>query len=85
MNNKNETISTSEGAAILAEIEPGKAYKSIAEELPQMLSRQQAAEFAGVSVQTISALCNKGALKGCRFGNRLRISRDSMLEYIGLA
>lgn len=84
MSIKNATITSGEGAAVLAEIEPMKPG-SVRDEMPQMFDRKGAAEFAGVSVQTITKLCNEGAIKSCRFGNRLRISRDAMLEYIGLA
>ena len=84
MSIKDETITSDEGAAVLEETEPQKPG-SVRDELPPMLNRKEAADFAGVSIQTITKLCNGGALKSCRFGNRLRISRDAMLEYVGLA
>lgn len=84
MANSSAAVTPEEAKAVLSEIEPERP-RSIRDELPPMLDRKQAAAFAGVSVQTITNLCNKGELKACRFGNRIRISRDAMLEFVGLA
>lgn len=62
---------------------PTKAATSY-DELPVMLTCEQAAAVAGVSRKHVRNLLAKGDLNGTRLGTCWRIPRDSFLQAIGL-
>lgn len=53
------------------------------QQLPQLLTRQQAAEALGVSVQTVARLIRRGQLETRRVGERMvRIPAESLERYV---
>lgn len=51
--------------------------------LESILTADEAAEFLHCSARTVHRLCDRGALRFCRVGNRYRITRESLLRYAG--
>ena len=52
--------------------------------MPARLPAREAAGAVGATPGTIERMCAAGKLEGARFGNRWRVSRDSLLRYSGL-
>lgn len=55
------------------------------EEIPVLMTAKEASEVLGCCVRTVTRMCEKGILKGCRAGNRWRVNRDSLRAYAGCA
>lgn len=51
--------------------------------LAPIVTAEEAAAFLRCSSRTVQRLCNVGALRFCKAGNRYRINRDSLLQYAG--
>jgi len=53
-------------------------------DLPQndFLSVQEVARFLDISLRTVYRLCREGVFQGVGLNQPLRISRDSLLQYI---
>lgn len=43
-----------------------------------------AARTMGISVRTVTRLCERGEIKAVKVGAQWRINRDALLEYAGL-
>lgn len=53
-------------------------------DLPLMLTVNQAAPILNVCPRTIVRMCNNGQLKAVKTASAWRINRDALLEYAGL-
>lgn len=51
---------------------------------PLMLKPSEAASIAGVSVRTITRLCERGAIKAAKLGSSWRINRAAFLLQLGI-
>lgn len=50
---------------------------------PPMVSPYEAAELLLCSPRTVTRMCERGELKACKAGNRWRVNRKSLMEYMG--
>jgi excisionase family DNA binding protein len=48
----------------------------------EVFNRQEAAEYLGVSKETVTAWCKKGALRHVKFGRSLRIRKEWCIEFL---
>lgn len=58
--------------------------KKVQAPLDELLLATEAASVARCSAHTITNLCTKGKIKAVKVGNKWRVNRDSLLEYLGL-
>ncbi len=54
------------------------------ENLPNVLSANEAAEILRCSPRTVQRMCNEGKIRFCRCGARYRIATDSLLRLAGI-
>lgn len=58
------------------------AHSETQSKLPEMLSRKQAANVLGVSIQTVAALINDGVLESVKIRRRVLIPFRSVIAYL---